>query len=315
MNALAQVRGELSVVQLPDPEPAAGEVRVRVVHAATNPADWKVLGGGFLAAILHGRAAPLVVGYDFFGVVDRVGAGASVAPGTAVAGFLPYGRETLRGTYAELVVTRPDRIVAIPDGFDPRVAAAFPTGGATALQGLRDLGRLKPGGRVLVVGAAGGVGSMAVGVANALGAHVTGVCSTAAVDYVRGLGADAVIDRSKEDPLATTGRYDILLDAAAAWTYAGARHLLAPGGAFVSTLPSASLFWGKALAAFAGRTCDFITVKPIPADFTRLLGFIGAGMTVEIDSVVPVRDVAAALIRQQQGGIRGKIVVDVEGGW
>jgi NADPH:quinone reductase-like Zn-dependent oxidoreductase len=220
MKAMATEKAgleSLKVHELPDPEAAAGEVRVRVRHAAINPADAKVLQGELVGRILHGKQSPVVVGYDYCGVIDQVGPGTSGwKVGDLVCGFLPYSRSTRRGCFAERVVVRGEHCAQVPEGLDPRVAAALPTGGVTAIQCLRDIGRLQAGGSVLIVGAAGGVGCFAVGTAHRLGAKVTAVCSTPAIELVRSLGADEVIDRSTEDPLARKASYDVILDAAAA---------------------------------------------------------------------------------------------------
>ncbi len=306
----------LQLTELPDPQPGAGQVKVKVRYAAVNPADWKVHLGQMAGNFLHGKQPPVVTGYDFSGVIDAVGDGVSgCSTDDVVAGFLPYTRETRRGAYAEWLLASPEMFARVPDGMDLSVAAALGTGGATALQGLRDNGRLASSGSVLVVGAAGGVGSLAVGVARAMGARVTAVCSTGSVEMVRELGAEEVIDRSKEDPLKKAGQYDVIYDAAAAWTFAGSRHLLAPSGTFVTTLPSASMAWGMLLTLFGGQRCAMVVVKNRRADLEQVMAWTQAGMKVPIDSVVPVRELRLALERQLRGGMRGKIVVDVEGGW
>lgn len=318
MKTMASPGGlaELVMTDLPEPAASAGNVRVRVRHAAVNPADWKVLGGGFVASILHGGQSPVVVGYDFEGVVDQVGAGVSgFAVGDRVAGFLPYNRTTRRGAFAEWVLATPEMVTKIPDAMDGKIAAAFPTGGATVLQMIRELGKLPDGGSILVVGAAGGVGTMALGVGHALGAKVTAVCSTGAVELVRSLGADAVIDRTQADPLRASGTWDLVLDAAAAWSFSSCRHLLKPTGAYVTTLPGPGVFWGKALTLFGQQRCEFVTVQNRSSDLAQLRDWVLAGMQVPIDSTWPVRELRGALERQQRGGMKGKIIVEVEGGW
>lgn len=306
----------LRVGDVPDPEPAAGEVRIRVLSSAVNPADWKVLDGDPSGFILHGGAKPVVVGYDVCGIVDKLGAGVTtLAVGTRVAGFLSYTRATKQGAFAELVVTPADCVAPVPDAVDNQVAGVFPTGALTALQMIRDLGKLPPEGRLLVVGAAGGVGTFAVGVGRALGAKVTAVCSTGAIEFVRSLGAEAVIDRAKEDPLKASGTFDVIADTAAAWSFSASRHLLTPEGAFVTTLPSLSFAWGKVVTLVGKQRCEFVSVRSRAADLAQVGTWIAAGMKVPIDSSCPVRDLRAALERQQRGGMKGKIAIDVAGGW
>lgn len=304
----------LKVMDLPTPEPRAGQVRVAVHTAAVNPADEKTLTGTM--KLLHGRSFPMVVGYDFAGVVDAVGDGVtSVSKGDAVFGFKPYAGSTKQGTFAERVVCDEGTLARRPDGCTPTQAAAVATAGATALQSLRDLGRLSTGGRVLVIGAAGGVGSLAVGVAQKLGAQVTAVCSTSTVDFVKGLGAQEVIDRTVDDPLKkAVGPFDVVFDAASAHSWASTRHLLKPGGTYVNTLPGVVILH-MALSVFTSTRARFVMVKPTPGDLALLGRWVVEGMQVPVDSTFPVRDVVKGIQRMAAGGVRGRITVDVLDGW
>jgi NADPH:quinone reductase len=306
---------QLKPTELPLPEPGDPEVRVKVHFSSVNPADYKVTTGTM--KILHGRVFPMVVGYDFSGVVDKVGAGVTaVAVGDEVFGFLPYSGATRQGAYAEYVVCAATGLAKKPAGVTHRTAAAAATGGITTLQSLRDLGRLASGGHVLIVGAAGGVGAVGVGVARKLGARVTAVCSTHAVDFVTGLGADEVIDRKKQDPLTTaTGPFDVVFDAAAAHSWGATRHLLKPGGTYVSTLPSAALFAHIVFSLVTATRVRFVMVKPVADDLVLLGRWLVEGLTVPVESTVPVRGVAAAMQRMMAGEVRGRIAVDVIGGF
>src|SRR6266851_378486 len=163
---------QLKLITLPIPAPGSEEVRVRVHASALNPADYKVVLGTL--KFLHARNFPLVVGYDFSGTIDALGPG--VTPwkvGDEVFGFLPYGPGNRRGAFAEMLISRTDELAQKPSGVSHLIAAAAATPGVTALQCLRDLGRLQgAGGRVLVTGVSGGVGPLAVGIARRLGANV-----------------------------------------------------------------------------------------------------------------------------------------------
>jgi alcohol dehydrogenase len=290
------------------PEPS-GEVRVRVVCSAVNAADHKVLGGQFAGRVLHARTKPLVAGYDFAGVVEADVD--DLKAGDEVFGHLPYTSRNCQGAFAERVAVPRAEIAKKPTAVGADVAAASATPALTALQSFRDKGRLKAGGRVLVTGASGGVGSVAIGVARALGAHVTAVCSTHAVDFVRDLGADEVVDRKVRDPKSLEGPFDVVFDAAAAYSYAAFRHALAPGGGYVSTLPDAGWVGGKLLATFSSKHTHFVIVKSARADLEQIGAWLAAGMKVPIDSRFPVADLRAALARQASGEVRGRVVVDV----
>jgi NADPH:quinone reductase-like Zn-dependent oxidoreductase len=195
------------------------------------------------------------------------------------------------------------------------VAAAAATPGLTALQLLRDKGRLASGGRVLVIGAAGGVGSLAVGVAQQLGATVTAVCSARAIEFVRGLGAAEVIDRSQRDPRSAEGPFEIVIDAAAAYGFASLRHLLTRDGAYLTTLPSGAFIGGKLMSLVSRRRCHLVVVRSVSADLEQLAAWIAAGMKVPIDMRFPVRDLRQALDRLASGQVCGRVGVRVEGGF
>jgi len=303
----------LRVHELPLPEQGSGQLRVRVHSAAVNPSDFKVATGA--TKILHGRRFPMALGWDFSGAVDALGAGTTgYSVGDPVFGFLEYSGKNNQGTFAEAVVVGTHQLARRPDGVSPATAAACATPAITALQAMRDDGRLKAGGRVLIIGASGGVGVMAVGLAQRLGGTVTGVCSTHAVELVKQLGAARVIDRKKEDPLGG-GPYDLIFDAAAAHTFAQCSGALTTAGAYVTTLPSAGWAMGKLLTAFSSKSCALVMVQPKAADLAFLAGELGKGLQVPIDSTFPVRDVVAAIQRQTKGEMRGRIVVQVEGGF
>jgi NADPH:quinone reductase-like Zn-dependent oxidoreductase len=167
----------IAQIDAPLPTPGRGEVRVRVVASALNPADYKVILGTL--KFLHARNRPLIVGYDFSGTVDAVGSSVrGFSVGDDVFGFLPYGPGNRRGAFAESLIAKTDEIAIKPAGVSHALAAAAATTGLTAIQSIRDLGRLPAsGGEVLVTGVSGGVGSIAVGVAKRLNARVTAVGS------------------------------------------------------------------------------------------------------------------------------------------
>lgn len=306
----------LKVEDLPAPEVGAGQVLVRVHSAAANPADGKVVRGELAGRFLHARRFPLVPGYDLAGVVEAVGGGvADLAAGDRVYGHLPYSGKNDQGSFAELVAVPAGEVGRLPEAVSFDAAAAAATTGLTALQGLRDRGRLAAGGRALVLGAAGGVGSIAVGVAKRLGAEVTAVCSPAATELVNELGADRVVARAHGEPLGLDGPFDVAFDTPAAYGYVACRPLLAPGGSYVTTLPSGAFVAGKLMALFSSRRAALLVVKSVRADLELLAGWLADGLAVPIDSRFPVAEGGRAIDRLAQGGMRGRVVVDVATGW
>jgi NADPH:quinone reductase len=306
---------QMKLIELPTPEPGAGQVRVKVHASAVNPSEQKVATGS--TKFLHGRDFPMVLGYDFSGVVDRLGAGvATVAEGDEVFGFLPYSGSNKLGAFAEYTLSMASGLTRKPASVSHAVAAAAATPAITALQSLRDLGRLPSGGRTLIIGASGGVGALGVGVAKNLGAEVLAVCATHAVDFVKGLGAAVVIDRNKEDPLRVAkGPFDVVFDTAAVSSWSATRHLLGRGGVYVTTLPGPAIVFQLGLCLFTATRAKLVIVKNRADDLALLGRWLTEGLKVPIDSTVPVRDVVAGIKRMAAGGMRGRISVDVIGGF
>lgn len=313
----ARSTGDLSAlepVEVNDPEVADGQVRVRVHAAALNPADTKVVRGDGVARFLHAKVSPLVPGFDFSGVVDQVGGGVSdLSEGDEVFGHLAYSGKTRQGTLAERVAVDAGSVGPKPEGVDHATAAASATVGLTALQALRDKAGVTEGSRVLIIGASGGVGSLAVGVAKRLGAHVTGVCSTYAVDFVTELGADVVVDRRTADPLEHDRPFDAIFDTTGFYAYGKCARLLGRGGGYVTTMPSLSFVTGKLRAAFSSKSCSVIVVQSRRADLEILGGWLADGLAVPIAERFAAAAAGAALQRLTEGELLGKIAIDVSG--
>jgi len=303
------------VVELPMPEPGPGEVRVRVMASALNPADGKTLLGK--VKLLHAKVFPLVVGWDLSGVIDAVGSGPTdLRVGQEVFGFHAYSRATKLGALAEYTVLPATQLAAKPANVSHESAAAAATVGITALQALRDYGRMTVGQAVLITGASGGVGSAAIGVARRLGGVVDAVSSSANADFVRGLGVRAVFDRGDKAWLAQVEeKYSVVLDAASAFGLIGMRKILVPGGTYVSTLPSAGLVSGFLAAPFLRRRCRLVMVRPRRADLEWLAQALRKGLSVPIARVFPIREAAGAIEDFTTSGARGKIAIRVEGGF
>ncbi|ALV50317.1 NAD(P)-dependent alcohol dehydrogenase [Streptomyces althioticus] len=303
--------GVLYVGRVPRPEPGPGEILVKVHAFSVN--------GGELAArsgrlrLLLGRRFPKRVGLDFTGEVAALGTGvARFTPGDRVWGVL--GRSSGFGSAAEYVTVPADRAGLLPDGLDPVEAAALPVA-TTAVTALRDKAGLRPGERLLVRGAAGGVGNVAVQLGRAYGAEVTALARAANLDLVRGLGAHEAVDHRSVRP-ADLGRFDVVLDTAGTELRAH-RALLNPGGRMVTIAfdpgrPVTSLGY-IAVSALHGRgRVRFFSGDPRQADFDVLARHVAEGaLRPVVDRVFPLEETAAAHRALEAGGVRGKYVVRV----
>ncbi len=298
--------------------PVAGDDDVLVrVHAASLAAGdyFGMRGKPFPIRMVIGFPKPkkdYVVGADLAGVVAAVGRNVTrFKPGDEVFG------ECSRAC-ADYACAREDRLVRKPHDLTFEQAAAVPTSALTALQALRDHGKVQPWQKVLINGASGGVGTFAVQIAKALGADVTGVCSTANVDMVRSIGADHVIDYTKEDFTRGAARYDLILDNVASHSFAAYRRVLAPGGRLLPSSGHAGM--GYVVKAFLlslfvrqqGR--PFISA-PNQADLITLKEMVEAGrVTPVIDRRYPLSETVEAFRYLDQGHARGKVVIVVADG-
>lgn len=316
IRAMAVIGDGVEMIEIPKPTPGPGEVRVKVIAAAVNPAAERVISGDFVGRFLHAKTSPLVVGWDFAGTVDSLGDGVTdLDEGAAVWGHLAFSNSQKQGTFAEYVTVPRAALAAKPDDVPYHVAAAAATVTMTSLQSLRDLGGLGEGGKALIVGAGGGIGSVAIGIGKRLGGHVTGVCSTKDVERVEALGADAVIDRKKTDPLDAESAYDVVFDTPAVHSFGRCAKILREGGTYVTTLPDATLLTGMARALFSSKRCCFVQVDSRRADLELVGGWLSEGLEVPIDSRHRIADLGAALQRQTDRGRVGRVVVDVTEGW
>lgn len=296
------------------PAPGPGEVLVRV-HAASLTAGDRFLmrGTPFPARLAVGFPRPKkdhVVGYDFSGIVEAVGAGTvSFAAGDAV-----YGE--CRGSCAEYACAEARRIAIKPSTLTFEQAATVPVSGCTALQALRDQANVTSGQKVLINGASGGVGPFAVQIARALGAEVTGVCSTRNVEMVRSLGASHVIDYTREDFTKSGPRYDVILDNVASHSLSETRRALAPGGIHIPSSGHAGMGWiiSAALAApFVRAQGKPFVATTTAEDLSELAELIDTGkVTVVIDEVFPFERTVGAFRRLDEGHAAGKLVIAVD---
>ncbi|MFC0435925.1 NAD(P)-dependent alcohol dehydrogenase [Kutzneria buriramensis] len=306
--------GPLDVLRFDDverPAPGPGQVLVRVRAAGVDPSIWHLTSGEpYLIRLMgYGLRRPKrpVPGLDLAGVIEEIGPGVTeFRPGDEVFG-------TANGSFAEYAVTAATRVVPKPSNLTFEQAAAVPVSACTALQGLRTV---HPGQRALVIGAGGGVGTYAVQLAKALGAHVTGLCSTAKTELVRSLGADDVVDYKRE-PL--TGRYDVILDTAGDRPLSQLRQHLTPkgtliivggegGGRFVGGV--ARTLRAALLSPFVGQQLRGLFATARAEDLRELRRLIEDGaVTPAVDRTFPLSDAVAAIRHVRSGQARGKVVV------
>jgi NADPH:quinone reductase-like Zn-dependent oxidoreductase len=323
MHAVVQdVYGPPSVLEYREterPTPEATQILVRVRAAAANPLDWhEMRANPVFMRLISGLRTPTngVRGVDVAGVVEAVGADVTrFRPGDEVFGVC-------EGAFAEYAVGNEDRFARKPDALTFEQAAAVPIAGVTALQALVDHGRLQSGQRVLVNGASGGVGTFAVQLAAALGAEVTGVCSTRNLDLVRSLGADHVVDYTETDFAREAARYDLVVDLVGNRSLADLRRVLTPEGTLVlvgapeGTLGMLRTFVpAVVLSPFVDhRLRPFIT--DVDADaLSTLVEYIEDGtVSPVVDRTYPLSETAAAIRYLETGRARGKVVVTVPDG-
>ena len=316
MRAMAATGAGVEMTEIPRPTPGPGEVRVKVIASAVNPGEEKVISGDFVGRFLHAKTSPLVLGWDFAGTVEALGDGVTdIDEGAAVWGHLAYSSSQKQGAFAEYITSPRAALAVKPDDVPYPVAAAAATVTMTALQSLRDCGRLGDGGKALIIGAGGGIGSVAVGIGKLLGGHVTGVCSSKDVERVGALGADAIIDRKKSDPLDTESAYDVVFDTPGVHSFGRCAKVLRAGGTYVTTMPGPALVPDIVRSLFTSKRCRFVQVAPRQADFELVGGWLRGGLEVPIDSRHKIADLGAALERQADRGRIGRVVVDVAEGW
>jgi NADPH:quinone reductase-like Zn-dependent oxidoreductase len=308
----------LQHTKVAQPTPGDYEVLIKVHAASVNAADWHLLRGApFVARLSSGLFRPNhpILGADVAGRVEAVGRSATrFRPGDEVFGDLSAGR---LGAFAEYVCAREDALTLKPTAISFEEAAATPMAAVTALQGLRSKGRIRTGQRVLINGASGGVGTFAVQIAKALGAEVTAVCSTRNLDAARALGADHVIDYTREDFTRNGQRYDLIAAVNGFHSLSDYRRALSPQGSYVMIGGSnAQIFQALLLASFfsraGGQQMGHLMAKPNGDDLDFVKGLLESGkIRPVIDRCYPLHGVADAIRYVEAGHAQGKVVIVV----
>jgi NADPH:quinone reductase-like Zn-dependent oxidoreductase len=312
-------REVVELADIPKPEPADDEVLVRVHASSINRSDYYTLGGAgvLLRPMIGGFLRPKSerIGGDFAGVAEAVGKDVTdVQPGDEVFG-------SRMGALAQYVAAK-QAVARKPSNLSFEEAAAVPIAALTALEAIRDYGKLEPGQRVLVNGASGGVGIYAVQLARALGAsHVTAVCSTRNVEQARMLGADDVIDYTREDYTRSGERYDLLIDVAGNRSWRENRRVLDPDGRRVLVgMPKGNRLIGPlgrlarfmVSRQFSRKRQSFFVCRPNRANLASLRELIEAGkLRPVVDRVYPLAEAADALETMGEGHVRSKLVVRI----
>jgi NADPH:quinone reductase-like Zn-dependent oxidoreductase len=313
----------LKCEDIPKPVPNDDQVLMKVRAAALNPLDWRMMGRvPFLVRKLMklktpSAENPVGIGRDVAGVIEAVGRNVTQ---------LKIGDEVFGNcevAVAEYCCTKASALVAKPEALTFEQAAAIPVAGLTALQGLRDKGKIQAGQRVLINGAAGGVGTFAVQVAKSFGAEVTGVCSGANVEMVLSIGADKVIDYTQEDFAKGAERYDIILECVGNKPFSECRRVLTDEGRYVivggghdisMTTIMASALKTVAASSISKQKAIMFIAKSNQTDLAYLAELIATGkMTSVIERTYRLEETPEAVAHLERGHARGKLVIDVAG--
>lgn len=310
----------LQFTEVEKPTPKDNQVLVKVHAASVNALDRHSVRSPFLVRILSGngllKPKDQRLGVDLAGQVEAVGSQVTqFQPDDAV-----FGRGV--GAFAEYACARENAVVLKPSTLSFEAAAAVPVAALTALQGLRDHGQIQAGQQVLIHGAGGGVGTFAVQIAKAFGAEVTAVCSTQNVDMVRSIGADHVIDYTKEDVIKKGQRYDLILGVNGYHSIFAYRRALRPTGRYIMVGTSKThlfravfqvMLLGPVLSRKEGQKMLFFEAKPTQPDLILIKELLEAGKVVPvIDRLYPIRETAEALRYHEVEHARGKVIITVD---
>jgi len=304
--------GSASVLQytsVEKPTPKSNQLLVKIYATSVNPIDWKIRKG--LLKLFTGNKFPRILGFDISGEVVEVGNSVTrFQPGDKIYAYL---NSFPGGAYAEYAVVSEQAACLKPSNMTHTQAAAVPLAALTALQGLRDGGKIQQGHHVLINGSSGGVGSFAVQIAKAFSAEVTAVCSTKNIELVKSLGADRIIDYKIQDFTQDTAKYDIVFNTVANQSFSRCKRILKPNGIYLTTLPTAESFVQSFLTSVRpGKKLKLIMVKPSSKDFAYLKELIEVDKILSlIEQTYPLSEIAKAHSISEQGHVVGKLAISV----
>lgn len=299
------------IAQVEEPHIREDEILVKVKASSVNPVDWKIRQGKL--KIITGADFPKILGADFSGKVSCTGSSVkNYKPGDEVYGMV---RAAIGGAYAGFVKVKEKSLAPKPAKLSYEEAAALPLAGLTALQALRDHGKLTPDQKVMINGASGGVGTLAVQIAKAMGAIVTGVCSSKNLQLVSNLGATEVIDYNNEEVLKPGQKYHLIFDTIGNLPFSKAKNCLYDGGILLNATPSAKgIYYFLRSKLSRHKNMKFFMLHPQQEDLLELNRLTEEGsLRVVIDSTYSLEEIADAHERSEGGHARGKIVLKTEG--
>jgi len=298
----------IKIAEIDRPVPGPGELLIKVFATSVNPVDWKIRKGNLKMII--SKKFPKILGIEFAGTVEEVGEN--------VTGFIK-GQRVFAGSgyegggYAEYAVAQAGRTILIPDNVSFEEASTMAVAGMTALQGLRNKGRIKPGMDVIVNGASGGVGTYAIQIAKVMGAKVPAVCSAKNFDLVKSLGADVIIDYKETDFTKLPKKYNIIFDAVGYRTFWQTRNVLKKKGIYVNISPSIPLYITSLITRLnPGKKSKGFMLNPDMNDLREVMQMISdKKIRVIIDKVFPLEKLAEAHLYSETERAKGKIVISV----
>ncbi|HRQ31419.1 MAG TPA: NAD(P)-dependent alcohol dehydrogenase [Saprospiraceae bacterium] len=296
----------LTLGEIPAPVAESGKILVQIKFAGINPVDFKIRKG--MVFFLSGFKFPKILGGDIAGIVENQPEGSPYKSGDRVFAMLNFKG----GGYAGYAAIPSEWLCKIPENVGFRDAAALPLAGLTALQSLKELGKIRTGVKVLINGASGGVGHLAVQIAKWYGAEVTAVCSGKNKDWVLSLGADNVVDYTEKDPMELTEQFDIVFDAVAKLPVLKAGKLLKEQGVYISTMPLPLIFIRQLLNVFSGKKFYAIMAKPSGKDLELLSNMMaGNALMPFVERVYALSQGKEAHQYIESERVRGKLVFDL----
>lgn len=300
---------KLIIVEIPKPQIKDEEVLINIKACSVNPIDWKLRSGAL--RYFYRLRFPAILGFDLAGRVEAIGKNVrSLRVGDSV-----YTCSYKKGgqAYAQWIALEERSLSLKPKTMNFKEAASVPLAAMTALQALRDKGHIQEKQRLLIIGASGGVGMFAVQLAKIFGAHVSAVCSSANIEFVKSLGADKVINYDNLSPFCEEKNYDIIFDCVAAVHSSQAKNKLKPRGIYIATLPSLPILIQSISSLFTGKKVKIIMLKRNKKDLDYITQLIEDNkLRTHIDSEFNLEDIALAHLRSESQRTVGKIIVSLE---